>query len=71
MEDSRRDDQNGTGRVESFSDGVIAIAIALLILEIKPKADTGERTVAGTWPRVGASLECFTPEECANYFGNA
>jgi transposase len=31
----------------------------------------GERIVDGTWRRVGASLERFTPEECANYFRNA
>jgi uncharacterized membrane protein len=35
MEDSRRNDQKETGRIESFSDGVIAIPITLLILEIK------------------------------------
>jgi len=27
-----------------------------------------ERTVAGLWDTVGAILECFTPDECANYF---
>jgi transposase len=31
----------------------------------------GERTVDGTWRRIGASLERFTPEECANCFRNA
>ena len=30
-----RDEDKETGRVEAFSDGVIAIAITLLILEIK------------------------------------
>ncbi len=33
------------------------------------KAD--ERTVEDTWKRIGALLDCFTPEECANYIGNA
>jgi uncharacterized membrane protein len=32
---SRRFDEKETGRVEAFSDGVIAIAVTLLILEIK------------------------------------
>src|SRR5437899_4982856 len=30
-----------------------------------------ERTVEATWKRIGALLECFTPQECANYFANA
>jgi uncharacterized membrane protein len=39
-EDPRRDEEKETGRVEAFSDGVIAIAVTLLILEIKvPKVD--------------------------------
>ncbi len=33
------------------------------------KAD--ERTVEDTWKRIGTLLDCFTPEECANYIGNA
>jgi len=27
-----------------------------------------ERTIAGLWDAVGAVLECFTPDECENYF---
>jgi len=30
-----------------------------------------ERTVEATWKRVGALLNAFAPEECANYFANA
>jgi transposase len=30
-----------------------------------------ERTVEGTWRRIGALLACFTAQECANYFLNA
>ena len=30
-----------------------------------------ERTVEATWKRIGALLDEFTPQECANYFKNA
>jgi len=30
-----------------------------------------ERTVEATWRRIGALLQCFTADECANYFANA
>jgi transposase len=30
-----------------------------------------ERTVEATWKRIGALLDCFTPQECANYLANA
>ena len=30
-----------------------------------------ERTVEATWKRIGALLNAFTPNECANYFVNA
>ena len=33
------------------------------------KAD--ERTIDGVWQRIGQLLDCFTPEECANYLRNA
>ena len=31
----------------------------------------GERTVEATWKRIGALLQAFTPQECANYLKNA
>jgi transposase len=30
-----------------------------------------ERTVEATWRRIGSLLDCFTPNECANYLRNA
>ena len=30
-----------------------------------------ERTITATWQRVGALLDTFTPQECANYLANA
>lgn len=33
------------------------------------KAD--ERTVEGTWLRIGALLDCFSPQECSNYLKHA
>lgn len=30
-----------------------------------------ERTVDGLWDRIGRLIDCFTPEECANYFAAA
>ena len=29
------------------------------------------RTVEATWKRIGSLLDCFTAQECANYFRNA
>ncbi len=40
----------------------------------KPKTllrKAAERTVEATWKRIGALLQHFTPQECANYFRNA
>ncbi|MBO0737260.1 MAG: IS630 family transposase, partial [Alphaproteobacteria bacterium] len=30
-----------------------------------------ERTVEDTWKRIGALLQAFTSQECANYLKNA
>jgi transposase len=30
-----------------------------------------ERTVEDTWQRIGQLLDCFTPQECANYIASA
>ena len=55
--------QSETARIEAFSDGVFAIAITLLILEIKvPRQDQGSLAVAllRQWPSYLAFLMSFT-----------
>jgi uncharacterized membrane protein len=52
----------GVGRVEAFSDGVLAIVITLLILEVKvPEAAAGHlgRELAHQWPQYAAFLISF------------
>ena len=40
QENSRSEEQKETGRIEAFSDGVFAVAITLLVLNIKiPELD--------------------------------
>jgi uncharacterized membrane protein len=52
----------GVGRLEAFSDGVLAIVITLLILDFRvPAAATGHlgRELAGMWPHYIAYLLSF------------
>jgi uncharacterized membrane protein len=52
----------GKGRVEAFSDGVFAIAITLLVLEIKvpePSSDGLARDLAMQWPSYAAYVVSF------------
>lgn len=53
----RRDGDNDTGRIEAFSDGVFAIAITLLVIEIgvphlenEPEGTTLFGALMGQWP---------------------
>ena len=52
-----------TGRIEAFSDGVFAIAITLLVLDLKVSAPTGSEGLAyklvGQWPAFVAFLNSF------------
>ena len=53
---------NESGRVEAFSDGVFAIAITLLVLEIKVPHDAGGRlwsALGAMWPSYAAYVVTF------------
>jgi uncharacterized membrane protein len=53
---------NETGRIEAFSDGVFAIAITLLVLEIKiptPGTVTLAHHLAGQWPQYVSFVMAF------------
>lgn len=53
---------NESGRVEAFSDGVFAIAITLLVLEIKVPDDAGDRlwsALGAMWPSYAAYVVTF------------
>lgn len=59
-----RADEKETARTEAFSDGVFAIAITLLILEIKVPQDAGSdealtKALARQWPSYVAFLSSF------------
>ena len=52
-----------TGRLEAFSDGVFAIAITLLVLDIAVSGDVGQhllKSVAELWPSYLAYLVSFS-----------
>jgi len=53
--------QGSKGRVEAFSDGVFAIAITLLVLELRPPAVAGEfaHDLATEWPSYLAYVAAF------------
>jgi uncharacterized membrane protein len=52
---------NDTGRTETFSDGVLAIAITLLVLDLKVPAKDGSllHALASEWPQFAAYVTSF------------
>src|SRR5438105_267434 len=58
-------DAKETGRIEAFSDGVFAIAITLLILDVRPPADISKPAalvseLVKLWPAYLAYVISFT-----------
>ena len=62
-EDDEAAEQEGIGRILALSDGVFAIALTLLILEVAVPAGTGDaglsKALLGLWPRYLAYLLSF------------
>lgn len=58
-EHSRRRRTLSTGRLEAFSDGVLAIAITLLVLDITVKPPAGLHQVLHEWPAYLAYVVSF------------
>ncbi len=55
-----RGNVEGTGRLAAFSDGVFAIAITLLVLDLKVPEGSGLwRALARDWPAFGAYVTSF------------
>jgi hypothetical protein len=45
--------------------------IEQVFAKLKTLRKAAERTVEAAWQRIGALLNCFTPQDCANYIRNA
>ena len=50
MSDSEDEGQPGVGRVEAFSDGVLAIIITIMVLELKAPEEPGVAHLWRLWP---------------------
>ena len=59
---ARRSRKLQTGRLEALSDGVFAIAVTLLVLDIKVPAHNGQllHAIAGSWPSYLAYVVSFS-----------
>src|SRR5581483_6072544 len=49
----------GTSRIEAFSDGVFAVIITIMVLELRPPAGTGLDSLAAVLPSIAAYAVSF------------
>jgi uncharacterized membrane protein len=59
----------GKGRLEAFSDGVIAIIITIMVLEIKTPEHHELKDLIRVWPVFVNYLMSFIGLTCTCYFG--